>query len=138
MSSAGIATVLAVAGLVGCSRSPREEARRALESLHSWTASTRMVGERWLQRAVPDRYVGEALKFFGKRMREERSRIASGTLPADVRTYLLSGFDSTALATDSLLMAVERGERGAAARIVSGLAARARSADSVMAHIGGT
>ncbi|HEU4584782.1 MAG TPA: hypothetical protein VFR95_03485 [Gemmatimonadaceae bacterium] len=137
VGSAGIATAL-VASIVGCSHSPGEKAKKGLESLHSWAVSTQMVGERWLQRAVPDPYVGKTLDSFGRKMRKQRTKIASGTLPADVKRYLISGFDSTALAAESLRVRVESGERGDVARIVSGLSARAQSADSVKARLNGT
>jgi hypothetical protein len=138
MGSAGVATALAVAAIAGCSRSPGEKSKKGLESLHSWAVSTQMVGERWLQRAVPDPYVGTALKSFGEKIRKQRRKIASGTLPADVKRYLISGFDSAALATDSLREMVQGGDSADAVRILSGLSARARSADSVKARIGGT
>jgi hypothetical protein len=127
--------MLAVAALAGCSRSPLGQARKGLDSLHSWTASTQMVGERWLQGAVPDAYVGRTLNSFRAKVLEQRGKLASGTLPTDMKRYLLSGFDSTSVAIDSLRVVVERGERGEAARIVSGLSARAHAADSVKARI---
>ncbi|HEU6451204.1 MAG TPA: hypothetical protein VFT57_07270 [Gemmatimonadaceae bacterium] len=138
VGGAGIVTALALATIAGCSRPPGEQARKGLESLHSWAVSTQIVGERWLQRAVPDPYIGKTLDSFGRKMRKQRTKIASGTLPADVKRYLISGFDSTALAAESLRVRVESGERGDVARIVSGLSARAQSADSVKARLNGT
>jgi hypothetical protein len=136
--SAAIATVLAVTSIAGCSHSPREEARKGLESLHSWAVSTQMVGERWRQSAVPRPYAGRALSSFRKKMLKQRGKIASETLPSELKRYLLSGFDSTVVATDSLRAMVQRGERGDAARIVSSLSARASAADSAKARIHGT
>ncbi len=135
VGGAGIATVLAMAALTGCSNSPLDEVRKGLDSLHSWAVSTQMVGERWLQRAVPDAYVGRTLKSFGRKVLEQRGKLASGTLPTETKHYLLSGFDSTSMAIDSLRVMVERGDRGGAARIVSGLSARAHAADSLKARI---
>jgi hypothetical protein len=127
--------MLAVAALAGCSRSPLDQARKGLDSIHSWAASTQMVGERWLQGAVPSAYVRRTLQSFGRKVVKERGKVASGSLPTEMKRYLLSGFDSTSLAIDSLRVMVDRGERGEAARLVSSLSSRAHATDSMKARI---
>ena len=134
----GVVAALAALALVGCSRSPRDQAKKALESLHSWAVSTQMVGERWVEGAVPDSYASKALQSFGKKMEKERGKIASGELPADTKRLLIAGFDSTARATDSLLSIVDKREKSAAVDILKQLSARARAADAFEARLGAT
>lgn len=132
----GIATVLLALAVVGCSGSPRDQAKKELDSLHSSAVSAQMVGERWMQGAVPDPYASKALQSFGKKVRKERKKVSSEKLPAAVEGFLAARFDSTAVATDSLLALVDRGERSAATRVVARLATQARAADSVKGRIG--
>ncbi|HET7550163.1 MAG TPA: hypothetical protein VFK04_02670 [Gemmatimonadaceae bacterium] len=126
---------LAALAVVGCSGSPRDEAKKALESLHSWAVSTQMVGERWMEGAVPDPYASKALQAFGKKVRKERDKIASGKLPADMKRYLVAAYDSTARTADSLMSDVDKGDRSAA-DILKQLSARARAADSLEGRLG--
>ena len=132
----GIAATLAALAVIGCARSPREQAKKGFESLHSWAVSTRMVAERWVQGSVPDPYAVKALQSFGKQVRKERKKAASGKLPADVRRILVAQYDSTAVATDSLLMLAGRGQKRAAASIVVRLSDQARVADSLKGWLG--
>ena len=126
-----MAAVLAALVAAGCSRSPREQARMELLSVRSWAASAQMVGERWMERAVPDRYAKRALASFVKKIESERSKASAADLPARAKAHIVAAFDSTARATDSLLRVVERGDRAAAAHITARLAARARDAHSM-------
>jgi len=134
----GAVAALAAFALAGCSRSPRDQAKKALESLHSWAVSTQMVGERWMEGAVPDSYASKALQSFGKKVEKERGKIASGELPADTKRFLIAGFDSTTRAVDSLLSNVDKGEKIAAADILKRLSAQARAADSLEEQLGAT
>jgi hypothetical protein len=95
-----------------------------------------MLGERWMQGAVPASYASKTLGTFGKKIRAERERISSGKLPPGVREFLAAHFDSTAGATDSLLAVVDRGDKRGAADFVSLLSAQARAADSVGESLG--
>jgi hypothetical protein len=132
----GVVATLAALAAVGCSGSPRDQAKKALESLHSWAVSAQMVGDRWMHGAVPDPYARKALEAFGKKVRKERNKATSGKLPADIEGYLAAQYDSTAAATDSLLSLVGRGERRAAAILVARLSAEGRAADSVKGRLG--
>lgn len=133
----GVAALAALAVIVvGCSGSQRERVKEELESLHSWAVSSRMVGERWLHGAVPDPYASETLSSFAKKVEKEREKAASGKLPAQMKKFLVAEFDSTALATDSLLALVDRRERRAAAGVLARLSRQARAADSVKERVG--
>ena len=44
-----------------CSHSSREELTKALQSVRSWTATARMVGETWQQGNIPDTYAQQTL-----------------------------------------------------------------------------
>lgn len=131
----GVAATLSALVVAGCSGSPRDREKKALESLHSWAVSTRMVGERWMEGAVPAPYAIKALQAFGKKVEKEREKIASGKLPTDTKQFLVAAFDSTASAADSLLSNVDRGEKRAA-DILEQLSARARAADSLEERLG--
>jgi hypothetical protein len=121
---------------VACSRSPREQAKKGLESLRSWAVSAQMVGERWAAGAVSAPYASKTLQTFGTKVRNERGKVASGNLPSDVKEFLVAGFDSTAHATDSLLSLVDRGDKRAAADVVGRLALQARAADVARERFG--
>jgi len=132
----GVVIALVALAVSGCSRSPRDQAKKALESLHSWAVSTHMVGERWMEGDVPDAYASKALQSFGKKVRKERGKIASGKLPNDMKQFLAAGFDSTARSADSLLSIIDKREKSATADILKQLAAQARAADSVKERLG--
>jgi hypothetical protein len=95
-----------------------------------------MVGERWMEGAVPTPYASKTLQTFGKKVWKERKKTASGKLPPDVKAFLVAGFDSTARATDSLLSAVDRDDKHAVAHIARRLSMQARAADSARERIG--
>lgn len=130
--------MLALAALVaaGCSHSPREQAKEGLESLRSWAVSAQMVGERWEAGAVSDPYASKTLQTFGKKVRKERRKAASGRLPSDVKEILVAGFDSTAHATDALLSLVDRDDKQAVIEVVRRLALQARAADVARERLG--
>lgn len=130
--------MLALAALVvaGCSKSPSDQAKKGLESLHSWAVSARMVGERWVEGAVPGPYASKTLQSFSEKVRKERKKTASGKLPSNVEGFLVAGFDSTASATDSLLAVVDRGDKRAAADLIGRFSMQARAADSLKASLG--
>ncbi|HET7621410.1 MAG TPA: hypothetical protein VFK39_05855 [Gemmatimonadaceae bacterium] len=132
----GIACALAALVVAACSHSPREQAKKRLASLHSWAVSTQLVGERWMEGAVPTPYASKTLQTFGRKVWNERRQTESGELPPDVKAFLVAGFDSTARATDSLLSVVDRNDKHAAADIVRRLSVQARAADSARERIG--
>ncbi len=137
VGGSGVALTLVALLVAGCSPSPREQARKGLESLHSWAVSARMVGERWIQGAIPDPYASTTLQTFGRKVRKERRKTSSGNLPSDVKEFLVAGLDSTAGAADSLLAAVNRNDKRAVPGIVRELSLRARAADSLAEQLGG-
>ncbi|HEY9662644.1 MAG TPA: hypothetical protein V6C65_29670 [Allocoleopsis sp.] len=49
-------------GLAACGRStPHDKLVEAIKTIHSWTATARMVGEAWQQGSVPDPYAQQTL-----------------------------------------------------------------------------
>lgn len=132
----GVVAALAALTLAGCSHSPRDQAKEALESLHSWAVSAQMVGERWMEGAVPASYASKALRSFGKKVEKERGKIASRELPADTKRFLSAGFDSTTRAVGSLLSNIDKDEKNAAADVLKQLEAQARAADSLQERLG--
>jgi hypothetical protein len=126
-----VVVALATLSVAGCSKSPTEQARQELASLHSWAASARMVGDEWIRQAVPDAYATLALRSFGKRLRKERQRVSSQALPEGVSGFLGTRLAAVEGLTDSLRAAIRRDDRGRAAGVLTLLSAQVGAADSM-------
>lgn len=72
--------------LSACSSSSHTKQLKALQTIQSWTATARMVGETWKQGTVPDTYAQQALS----RSQEEISKEAKDVTTApDLQPQLL-------------------------------------------------
>lgn len=132
----GAVKALAVLALLGCSRAPSEVASKKLQSLHSWAASARMVGERRMQGAIPETFATKALQSFGAKLENARKQTAASDLPSGIKRDLMLRYDSVASATDSLLSALEHGGRREANGALTRLSAQASAADSARERLG--
>lgn len=130
-----VVVALATVAVAGCSKSPAEQARQELASLHSWAASARMVGDVWNRRAVPDAYALVALRSFGKQLGKERHEAPSQALPDGVQGFLGARLDAVEKLTDSLRAAIRRDDRGRAAGVLTLLSAQVSAADSVRSRL---
>lgn len=85
-------------GLIGCSGS---DPVAQVESAQSWTATSILIGERWLNRSVPDAYAHKALQN------------ASGELRKIAGKLVKSMADSTVAKRDSLVHPINQAARRA-------------------------
>ena len=54
----------------GCTRTPSDQLKTELQTITSWTATARMVGEEWLKGAVPNAYAAHTLQTAGESLSE--------------------------------------------------------------------
>lgn len=62
---------LLLVAFTACTRSPADRLKAELQSVSSWSATSRMVGEAWLKGAVPYAYAAETLRAAQETLSEE-------------------------------------------------------------------
>ena len=62
MRSVRFCSLLLLLALTCCTRSPADRLKTELQTITSWTATARMVGEAWLKGTVPHAYAARTLR----------------------------------------------------------------------------
>jgi hypothetical protein len=99
-----------VLALAGCTRSPEDQLKAELQTVTSWAATARMVGEAWLKGAVPRAYTAQTLLAAEETLQEEAQTIqkvkAEGAA-IGLQTSLLDRTQSLGRAVGQVRAAVE-------------------------------
>ena len=85
MRSRRLSSLLLLLALTCCSRTPSDQLKTELQTVTSWTATARMVGETWLRGAVPHAYAKHtllmaetSLQEATKALEQERQQLPEG------------------------------------------------------------
>jgi hypothetical protein len=114
--------------LTACgSRSPAARATEEAQTVASWAATTHLVADRWLARAVPDAYARHSLETVRKTLAREATKAASDELPAEMRGPIRAAIEAVDRSAAAVYAAVERHDRTAVAEQIGRLAEVQRS-----------
>lgn len=92
-----------------CTRTPLDQLKTELQTITSWTATARMVGEEWLKGAVPNAYAAHTLQT-AKESLAEAIRTLSEQSPegtAELQTSLLGQARSLERLVEQMRAAIE-------------------------------
>jgi hypothetical protein len=96
----------------GCTQSPADQLKAELQTVTSWTATARMVGEAWLKGYLPRAYAARTLRTAQETISEEAKTIQgqSSEGVAELHTSLMSEAQSLEQLIGQMHEAVEYGD----------------------------
>lgn len=106
-----------------CTRSPSDQLKTELQTITSWTATARMVGEAWIKGAVPNAYALHTLRT-AKESLSESIKTLSEQNPegaAELQTSLMGQARSLERLVDEMRGAVQNRDGGALAQLLKQL-----------------
>lgn len=117
--------VLLTLALTYCTRPPADQLKNELQTVASWAATARVVGEAWLKGDVPHAYATKTLSNAQETLQEEAKTIEELKPEAGtgLRDQLLNQTRSAAQVIDQMRAAVEKRDHQALAQLVKQLEA---------------
>jgi len=106
-----------------CTRTPSDQLKTELQTITSWTATARMVGEAWLKGAVPNAYAAHTLRTAGESL-SEAIRTLSEQSPegvAELQTSLMGQARSLEQLVEQMRAAVENRDGSALSQLLKQL-----------------
>jgi hypothetical protein len=106
-----------------CTRTPSDQLKSELQTITSWTATARMVGEAWLNRAVPNAYALHTLQT-AKESLAESIKTLSEQKPegvAELQTSFIGQARSLERLVDEMRAAVKNRDGSALAQLLKQL-----------------
>lgn len=112
----GAALIVAVVACSGKSAAERIAEHERVRV--SWEQTARLVGEEWIERAIPDAYAVRTLQRASDELRTESDKLQKESVPEQSRARVRDALGATRALADTLERAVRDNDRRAAARIV--------------------
>lgn len=106
-----------------CTPSPSDQLKTELQTITSWTATARMVGEAWLKGAVPNAYAAHTLQTAGESL-SEAIRTLQEQSPegvAELRTSLVGQARSLEQLVEQMRADIENRDRNALSQLLKQL-----------------
>jgi hypothetical protein len=105
-----------------CAQDPQKEIRQEAQTLSSWAATLRLVGDSWREGSVPTPYAKKAIEAARATLRDELKTIqGSSTIPADARAALSERARSLDALGDAMSRAVQGEDRAATEQLAGSL-----------------
>jgi hypothetical protein len=124
------------AALAGCGGSPQTQARDAVASVRSWTATLHLAGDQWMRGNAPSAYASQTADLAKQRLEQELITVRGGPALPILRSEL-PRLTQPAESAGRLSAAIARGDRSAAGREVARLAAMERDLAALARRVAG-
>jgi hypothetical protein len=106
-----------------CTRTPSAQLKAELQTITSWTATARMVGEAWLKGAVPNAYAAHTLQTAKESLSEAIRTLSeqSSEGVAELQTSLMGQARSIGQLVEQMRVAVENRDGNALSQLLKQL-----------------
>jgi hypothetical protein len=129
-----ISYLLGLTLLTACSEAATDKLTQELQTVKSWTATSKMVADAWIRGAVPRVYAKQTLHKAQQEFQTETDNIAkiesSTAIPQPYKLALLGHIKRLAKITEQMSTAVEQENYSVVAQSIKDLSLEGRTLDS--------
>ncbi len=129
-----IGYLLGLTLLTACSEAATDKLTQELQSVKSWTATSKMVADAWVRDAVPKVYAKQTLKKAQQEFQTETDNIAqiesSTAIPQPYKLALLGHIKRLAKITEQMSTAIEQENYSVVAQRIGDLSLEGRKLDA--------
>ncbi|MEH2184188.1 hypothetical protein [Nostoc sp.] len=129
-----ISYLLGLTLLTACSEAATDRLTQELQTVKSWTATSKMVADAWVRGAVPKVYAKQTLKKAQQELQTETDNIAqiesSTAIPQSYKLALLGHIKQLAKITEQISTSIEQENYSVVAQRIGDLSLEGRTLDS--------
>ncbi|MEH2083327.1 MAG: hypothetical protein V7K89_26140 [Nostoc sp.] len=129
-----IGYLLGLTLLTACSEAATDKLTQELQTVKSWTATSKMVADAWVRGAVPKVYAKQTLKKAQQKLQTETDNIAeiesSTAIPQPYKLALLGHIKQLVKITEQISTAIEQENYSVVAQRIGDLSLEGRRLDS--------